>query len=130
MQSFRLLLTLHIFFNPLAAEDSQRKAAQARTLAPALHMALADQVQWRCAGFVQAEIDRYAEELAEAGEALSEDGADGSSDLSEQDDDDDDEGAGKKVKSKAKNSKSSGKKSAAPEGASHAPFSLARPTAY
>jgi hypothetical protein len=70
-QSFRLLLTVFIFFNPIPVDDSHRKAAQKRQLEPALHLSLEDQVQWRCAGFVQAEIDKYAEELIEANEELS-----------------------------------------------------------
>lgn len=69
-QSFRLLLSLHIFFNPLRVDDSTRKEAQSRNVPAPLHLTLNDEVQWRCAGFVQAEIDKYSEELLEAAESL------------------------------------------------------------
>ncbi|KAI0772878.1 hypothetical protein BD413DRAFT_622407 [Trametes elegans] len=59
--AFQNLLTLHILFCPseTTAPDGTRLPTAA------LPLSLDDEVQYRCAGFVQAEIERYAEELAE-----------------------------------------------------------------
>jgi cohesin complex subunit SA-1/2 len=48
-QAFMCLMNLHITFGP-----AQKMA-----------MSLDDEVQFRCAGYVQAEIERYAESLVE-----------------------------------------------------------------
>ncbi|KAI0672301.1 hypothetical protein C8Q78DRAFT_1026321 [Trametes maxima] len=60
--AFQNLLTLHILFCPseTTAPDGSRLPTAA------LPLSLDDEVQYRCAGFVQAEIERYAEEIAEA----------------------------------------------------------------
>ncbi|KAH8112371.1 hypothetical protein DFH11DRAFT_1607236 [Phellopilus nigrolimitatus] len=56
--AFQNLLTLHILFLA-SSENVEGKEAP---LAP-LALSMSDEVQYRCAGFVQAEIERYAEEL-------------------------------------------------------------------
>ena len=50
----------------------------------ALPLSLDDEVQYRCAGFVQAEIERYAEEIAEPSEEDPERSDEGSGDDDEQ----------------------------------------------
>ncbi|KAI0698963.1 hypothetical protein C8T65DRAFT_719862 [Cerioporus squamosus] len=59
--AFQSLLTLHILF--CATETTAPDGSRLPTAA--LPLSLDDEVQYRCAGFVQAEIERYAEELAE-----------------------------------------------------------------
>ncbi|OBZ76095.1 Cohesin subunit psc3 [Grifola frondosa] len=59
--AFQNLMTLHILFCPaesIAPDGSRLPTAS-------LPLTLEDEVQYRCAGFVQAEVERYAEELAE-----------------------------------------------------------------
>ena len=46
--------------------DGESEPEQA---ASSLVLTMSDEVQYRCAGFVQAEIERYAEDLSEAREA-------------------------------------------------------------
>ncbi|KAI0634280.1 hypothetical protein C8Q77DRAFT_1110838 [Trametes polyzona] len=60
--AFQNLLTLHILFCPseTTAPDGSRLPTAS------LPLSLDDEVQYRCAGFVQAEIERYAEEIAVA----------------------------------------------------------------
>ncbi|KAI8989117.1 hypothetical protein BD414DRAFT_486064 [Trametes punicea] len=60
--AFQNLLTLHILFCP--SETILPDGTRLPTAA--LPLSLDDEVQYRCAGFVQAEIERYAEEIAEA----------------------------------------------------------------
>ncbi|KAH9854575.1 hypothetical protein C2E23DRAFT_817055 [Lenzites betulinus] len=82
--AFQNLLTLHILFCPsetIAPDGSMLPTA-------ALPLSLDDEVQSRCAGFVQTEIERYAEEIAEA-EPVEEHGSDEDSD--DQDDDEPEE---------------------------------------
>ncbi|KAI1786918.1 hypothetical protein LXA43DRAFT_975514 [Ganoderma leucocontextum] len=59
--AFQGLLTLHILFcaTEITAPDGSRLATAA------LPLSLDDEVQYRCAGFVQAEIERYSEEITE-----------------------------------------------------------------
>ncbi|KAI0089427.1 hypothetical protein BDY19DRAFT_1070111 [Irpex rosettiformis] len=59
--AFQNLMNLHILFCPaqsIAPDGSELPTAK-------LALTLDDETQYRCAGFVQAEIERYAEELAE-----------------------------------------------------------------
>ena len=63
MQAFQNLLNLHILFCPprdSEAEDPPRNL---------LSLTLDEEVQLRCAALVQAEIERFAEEVAERDEA-------------------------------------------------------------
>ncbi|KAI0752734.1 hypothetical protein C8Q80DRAFT_1248983 [Daedaleopsis nitida] len=60
--AFQGLLTLHILF--CATETTAPDGSRLPTAA--LPLSLDDEVQYRCAGFVQAEIERYAEEFAPA----------------------------------------------------------------
>ncbi|KAF9817346.1 hypothetical protein IEO21_03487 [Rhodonia placenta] len=60
--AFQNLMNLHILFCPsqsVAPDGSRLPTA-------ALPLSLDDEVQYRCAGFIQAEIERYAEELEDA----------------------------------------------------------------
>ncbi len=60
-QAFQNLMNLHILFCP-----AQSIAPDGSPLPTAfLALTLEDETQYRCAGFVQAEIERYAEELDE-----------------------------------------------------------------
>ncbi|KAI0316231.1 hypothetical protein OF83DRAFT_1276961 [Amylostereum chailletii] len=60
--AFHNLMNLHILFNPSQAQDIHGNMSPL-----GLHaITLDDEVQFRCAGFVQAEVERYAEELEEA----------------------------------------------------------------
>jgi cohesin complex subunit SA-1/2 len=77
MQAFQNLLHLHILFCP--PRDSEAEDTP-RTL---LSLTLDEEVQLRCAALVQAEVERFAEEVAEHGE-----GADGSDDEGASGDDD------------------------------------------
>ncbi|KZO94707.1 hypothetical protein CALVIDRAFT_198341 [Calocera viscosa TUFC12733] len=56
--SFHTLLTLYILFSP-----SQMPGK--KTPGDLLPLSLDDQLQYRCAGFMQAEIEKYADEVAE-----------------------------------------------------------------
>lgn len=60
-QAFQGLLTLHILF--CATETTAPDGSRLPTAA--LPLSLDDEVQYRCASFVQAEIESYAEEIAE-----------------------------------------------------------------
>jgi cohesin complex subunit SA-1/2 len=58
-QAFRSLLDLHVLFS-----SAQTIAADGSPLSTAsVALTLDDEVQYRCAGFIQAEIERYAEAL-------------------------------------------------------------------
>ncbi|KZT04963.1 uncharacterized protein LAESUDRAFT_702953 [Laetiporus sulphureus 93-53] len=75
--AFQNLMNLHILFCPaqsIAPDGSRLPTAS-------LALSLDDEVQYRCAGFIQAEIERYADELEEAGPAR-----EGSSDEDEESD--------------------------------------------
>lgn len=55
-------MTLHILFASSVSEDAEGNPLPLASLA----LSMSDEVQYRCAGFVQAEIERYVEELEEA----------------------------------------------------------------
>jgi hypothetical protein len=74
MQAFQNLLNLHILFCP--PRDSEAEDPP-RTL---LSLTLDEEVQLRCAALVQAEIERFTEEVAEHGEAADRSGDEGVSD--------------------------------------------------
>jgi hypothetical protein len=77
IKAFQNLLNLHILFCPprdSEAEDPPRDL---------LSLTLDEEVQFRCAALVQAEIERFTEEVAEHDEA-----ADGSGDEGDSGDDD------------------------------------------
>ncbi|KAI0657496.1 hypothetical protein C8Q70DRAFT_919344 [Cubamyces menziesii] len=78
--AFQNLLTLHILFCP--SETTMPDGTRLPTAA--LPLSLDDEVQYRCAGFVQAEIERYAEEIAEPSEEDPERSDEGSGDDDEQ----------------------------------------------
>ncbi|SRR6266852_2716848 len=59
MQAFQNLLNLHILFCPPRGSEAEDPP---RTL---LLLTLDEEVQLRCAALVQAEIERFAEEVAE-----------------------------------------------------------------
>jgi cohesin complex subunit SA-1/2 len=52
-------MTLHILFCNTQAVDADGEAPPIASLA----LTLDDEVQFRCAGFIQAEIERYAEDV-------------------------------------------------------------------
>ncbi len=83
-------MNLHILFNPAQADGSTLPTAS-------LALTLSEEVQARCAGFVQAEIERYAEEL--------QDSAESDQDLSDGQDSDNEEGAESAKPRKANNKK-------------------------
>ncbi|KAL1948450.1 hypothetical protein VTO73DRAFT_12525 [Trametes versicolor] len=89
--AFQNLLTLHILFCPseTTAPDGSRLPTAA------LPLSLDDEVQYRCAGFVQAEIERYAEEIAEA-EPAEEPRSDDESDEEDDQDEPEEQPKGKK----------------------------------
>ena len=58
-------MNLHILFCPVQAEEQPGPASATSMLS----LVLDDEVQYRCAGFVQAEIERYADELVENNQA-------------------------------------------------------------
>ena len=59
-QSFTWLLNIHNLFHSAGRE------ANASSLAlGSLALPMEDEVQYRCAGYIQAEIERYAEEIEE-----------------------------------------------------------------
>ncbi|KAI0058337.1 hypothetical protein BV25DRAFT_1283433 [Artomyces pyxidatus] len=60
--AFQSLMNLHILFCTPAEEDAEMSSSQQSLLA----LSLDDEVQYRCAGFVQAEIERYADELGDS----------------------------------------------------------------
>ena len=74
-------MNLHILFCPVQAEEQPGPASATSMLS----LVLDDEVQYRCAGFVQAEIERYADELAENNQAEN-DNENSSSEFSEDED--------------------------------------------
>ncbi|KAI0052365.1 hypothetical protein FA95DRAFT_1675331 [Auriscalpium vulgare] len=73
--AFQNLMNLHILFCPPSAEDADEAPSAL------LSLTLDDEVQYRCAGFVQAEIDRYADEFGGSpAESQASDGDAGGSD--------------------------------------------------
>ncbi|KAK2460025.1 hypothetical protein APHAL10511_007948 [Amanita phalloides] len=58
--AFKNMLDLHVLFSPINAVD-QEGAPLATAMIP---LTLDDEIQYRCAGFMQAEIERYAELVA------------------------------------------------------------------
>lgn len=98
LQAFQNLMNLHILFCP---------PTEGTTLPTSvLAISLDDQAQYRCAGFVQAEIERYADELEDLAPDAEEEGSqDGGSDA---EDSENDAGPSKRKKSK----KAKGKKPA------------------
>ena len=61
--AFEKLLTLYILFSaPPSQLPTDDSTQQQSPLAP-LGITMTDEIQYRCAGFVQAEVERYAEEL-------------------------------------------------------------------
>ena len=73
MQAFQNLLNLHILFCP--PRDSEAEDPP-RTL---LSLTLDEEVQLRCAALVQAEIERFAEEVAEHDKAADRSDSEGAS---------------------------------------------------
>ncbi|KAI9060084.1 hypothetical protein FKP32DRAFT_1578832 [Trametes sanguinea] len=78
--AFQNLLTLHVLFCP--SETTMPDGSRLPTAA--LPLSLDDEVQYRCAGFVQAEIERYAEEIAEPPSEEADGSEDDSNDEDEQ----------------------------------------------
>ena len=97
-QAFKNLLDLHVLFS-----SSQTVAADGSPLSTAsVPLILDDEVQYRCAGFIQAEIERYAEALDDGGD---DDDDDKGSDEEESSDDDKATETTKRKKSKGGNKK-------------------------
>ena len=112
MQAFQNLLNLHILFCP--PRDSEAEDPP-RTL---LLLTLDEEVQIRCAALVQAEIERFAEEVAEHDEIADRSDDEGASG--------DDDAAPKKGTSK-KNKKALNGTAAVPAGTSiHTAFVFER----
>ena len=90
-QAFKHLLDLHVLFASTNALDPDGNPIPIASLA----LTLDDEIQYRCAGYIQAEIERYAEFLG------NDDEDDDKSELSDAEVGSDEEGAGKsKVKPK------------------------------
>lgn len=96
VQAFQNLLNLHILFCP--PQDSEAEDS-ARTL---LLLTLDEEVQLRCAAFVQAEIERFMEEVVMHNEATDESGDEGASG--------DDDAAPKKGKKRGRKKTTNGTK--------------------
>ncbi|KAJ3761453.1 hypothetical protein EV360DRAFT_37795 [Lentinula raphanica] len=90
--AFKSLLDLHILF--LSAQDN------AEDMLPSLALAMDDEVQWRCAGYVQAEVERYADALDRGKKSDSSKEVDESEDSNGDDSPDNEDG-----QSKARNSR-------------------------
>ncbi|KAJ3840935.1 hypothetical protein F5878DRAFT_43352 [Lentinula raphanica] len=90
--AFKSLLDLHILF--LSAQDN------AEDMLPSLALAMDDEVQWRCAGYVQAEVERYADALDRGKKSDSSKEVDESEDSNEDHSPDNEDG-----QSKARNSR-------------------------
>ncbi|KZV96026.1 hypothetical protein EXIGLDRAFT_833952, partial [Exidia glandulosa HHB12029] len=71
--AFQKLISLHVLFRP-PPPDSDGATAPSSVL----HLTMDEQTQYRCAGFVQAEIERYADEVHPDGEAQNGDNTEGS----------------------------------------------------
>ncbi|KIL63611.1 hypothetical protein M378DRAFT_107004 [Amanita muscaria Koide BX008] len=67
--AFKNLLDLHVLFSPVSAVDGDGGLLPT-AVAP---LTLEDEIQYRCAGYMQAEIERYAELVAEDEERRSTD---------------------------------------------------------
>lgn len=59
------LMNLHVLFAPEVTDPAGPSPSPVSAMRA---LTLDDEVQYRCAGFVQAEIERFAEELAENGQ--------------------------------------------------------------
>ena len=76
----------------------------------ALAMTMDDEVQYRCAGYVQAEIERYADEIDGSASAAENEKQDGGSDSSDDDHEHEEKKAAQgKGKGKAKRAKTGGR---------------------
>lgn len=67
-QAFQNLMNLHILFAPPQPDADDANVPPTATLP----LTLDEEVQYRCAGFVQAEIERYAEDMEELSPPASE----------------------------------------------------------
>lgn len=76
-QAFENLVTLHILFR------SQENDVAPSAVIDDLSLTLDDEVQYRCAGFIQAEMERFAELTGAHGPSRSADGSNASDDDSE-----------------------------------------------
>lgn len=72
-------MNLHVLFCPTETVGPDGSAFPTAPLA----LSLDDEVQYRCAGFIQAEIERYAEELGETVPTLDKGSDEGDSSESE-----------------------------------------------
>lgn len=97
-QAFNLLLGLHVLFNPATDLTPVEKRDNIYSVPEELKLTLDEQVQWRCAGFMQAEIEKFAEEKLDLTASQQTDGSD-------DEDEDDDEDAPKKKKKGGKKKK-------------------------
>ena len=87
-------MNLHVLFCPTETVGPDGASFPIASLA----LSLDDEVQYRCAGFIQAEIERYAEELGES--TASEHKGSDVNETSESEDDDAPQVKGKKGKGK------------------------------
>ncbi|KAI0703063.1 hypothetical protein BC835DRAFT_1319789 [Cytidiella melzeri] len=102
--AFQNLMNLHILFCPAQSIAPDGSALPTAALA----MTLDDENQYRCAGFVQAEIERYAEELNNNADAEpASDGEDSEQDRSEGEEEREGKGAKKTGQKKSKGNLSS-----------------------
>lgn len=106
------LMNLHVLFAPEVIDLSGPSPSPISAMRA---LTLDDEVQYRCAGFVQAEIERFAEELAESGQNNDQEqggNADEDEDSQHSDSDEDEPALSKKKKgAKVKKGKKSAKKS-------------------
>lgn len=94
-------MNLHVLFCPTEKVGADGASFPIASLA----LSLDDEVQYRCAGFIQAEIERYAEELGEATSEV-QNGSDDDDASSESEDESAPAAKGKKAKAGGKKANS------------------------
>lgn len=62
LQAFQNLMNLHILFVPVQAAGTEDATVSSTAVLP---LTLDEETQHRCAGFIQAEVERYADEIEE-----------------------------------------------------------------
>ena len=82
MQAFKQMLNIHVLF-----ATGQTRAADGAVLPLAsIPVTLDDEVQYRCAGFIQAEVEQYAESMGRGPKPINDDGSDSESDEEDEED--------------------------------------------
>ena len=82
MQAFKQMLNIHVLF-----ATGQTRAADGAVLPLAsIPVTLDDEVQYRCAGFIQAEVEQYAESMGRGPKPINDDGSDSESEEEDEED--------------------------------------------